>query len=220
LGSNITGSINGTVQEEIRLVIGLYQSVLGRNPEVAGLIGGVQFLESGATRADLANRLWQSAEHRLDQVNQYYATFLHRAPDIGGQTAWVGAFLSGLSETDVMSGILGSTEYQASHGSNAAFVNGLYSDVLGRSPDASGQAAWLQMLGSGATRQAVAQRLLSSGEAYLQAIDDYYANFLGRTRDQAGEQFNLTQLQSGRASLESRAVAFLASNEFFARVNS
>jgi len=219
LGSNITGDMNGLIQQQAHFVIGIYQSILDRNPEVTALIGWVQTLQDGVSRAAVAGSLWQSVEHRRDEVNQFYATFLHRAADIGGQTVWVNDFLSGASEVDVMRGFLDSGEYQASHSSNTAFVDGLYSDVLGRAADPSGQAALLGILASGVSRDAVAQRVLTSTEAYTRVLDDYYANFLGRAADPAGELFNLGQLQSGQASLESVGVAFLASDEYFARVN-
>ncbi|HVC93265.1 MAG TPA: DUF4214 domain-containing protein, partial [Pirellulales bacterium] len=220
LGSNITGDVNGLIQQQAHFVIGIYQSILDRNPDVAGLTGWVQMLQDGVSRAAVADSLWTSAEHRVDEVDQFYETFLHRAADIGGQTVWVNAFLSGSSEVDVESGFLASPEYQASHSSNTAFVDGLYSDVLGRAADPSGQAVWLGALASGVSREAVAQSLLTSAEAFTRVLDGYYANFLGRAADPAGELSDLDQLQSGQASLESVAVAFLASDEYFARVNS
>jgi hypothetical protein len=166
----------------------------------------------------VADGFWQSVEHRVLEVNQFYGEFLHRAADDAGRAFWTNAFLSGASELEVMDGILTSTEYTASHSSDTAFVNGLYEDVLSRAPDAAGQAAWLQALAGGASRGGVAQLFLTSGEANRRVVDDYYANFLGRSGDQAGEAFWLSQLQNGRASFESVAVAFLSSDEYLTHV--
>jgi hypothetical protein len=218
LGSNIVGNMNGMISAEANFVSGLYQNVLGRSADTGGLIGWVQTLQNGATRAQVATNFWESTEHRTLEVDQFYVTFLHRAADSAGQAAWVNAFLHGSSELDVMRGFLNSPEYQASHGSNIVFIQGLYNDILGRGSDAAGVAGWLQALANGENRVTVALSFLTSGEASLRVLDEYYANFLGRAGDAAGEQFWQGQLQTGQATFESAAVAFLASDEYFARV--
>jgi hypothetical protein len=54
---------------------------------------------------------WQSPEHRGRQVDQFYATLLHRQADPGGRASWVNALQTGLSEADLMRSFLTSAEY-------------------------------------------------------------------------------------------------------------
>jgi hypothetical protein len=219
LGSTMMANANGMLLAQANFVSGLFQNVLGRPADAAGLIAGVQMLQDGFTRADLADGFWRSAEHRALEVNQFYGEFLHRAADSAGRAFWTSTLLTGASELDVMRGILSSTEYTASHSSDTAFVNGLYGDVLSRGSDPAGQAAWLQALANGTSRGTVAQMFLTSAEASRRVVDDAYASFLGRAADQAAEQFWVAGLQNGQASFESLGVALLASDEYLAHVN-
>jgi hypothetical protein len=70
-----------------------------------------------------------------------------------------------VSEAAVETAFLESAEYQAEHASDAAFVSGLYQDVLGRTADPAGGAAWLAQLQGGVSRQQAIAAFLSSPEA-------------------------------------------------------
>ena len=65
-------------------------------------------------------------------------------------------------------------------------------------------------------RAAVAFYFLTSTEAFLQAIDDYYLDFLGRTPAASEEQPFLAALESG-ATPAAITTIFLGSPEFLAR---
>jgi hypothetical protein len=63
-----------------------------------------------------------------------------------------------------------SREYHADHPTATAFVDGLYSDVLGRPADASGAQFWIHELQSGAaTRAEVGAEFLSAPGSFLSA---------------------------------------------------
>src|SRR5260370_28932764 len=98
--------------------------------------------------------------------------------DSAGRTPWVNAVLAGNSEIDVARMFLTSAEYQAAHSSDAAFVTGLYTDVLGRSPSAAEVAGWQQALRSGMSRAMVAQAFLTSREADLRLRNAFYMTYL------------------------------------------
>jgi endoglucanase Acf2 len=195
-------------------VEGLYQSVLGRPADAAGLQAWQAALAAGMPRAEVARRFWQSPEHRGLEVDQFYAAYLHRAADPVGRAVWVGALLSGLGEAGVAAALLASPEYQAGHAGAAAFVTALYADVLGRAPDAAGLAGWVGAATSGQSRQAIATAFLRSAEAGGRLLDGYYADFLGRPADPAGRAFYLEGLLSGHLTWETVAEVFLASDEF------
>src|SRR5205085_624156 len=54
----------------------LYHDVLGRGPDDAGLAAWRTALHAGMPRLDVARGLWESPEHRGQQVDQFFATFL------------------------------------------------------------------------------------------------------------------------------------------------
>jgi len=123
------------------------------------------------------------------QVDQFYQEFLHRASDPAGRAYWINLFLSGAGEADVAAGFLATGEYQALHQSDAAFVAGLYQDVLGRTSDATGLAFWQNALRNGASRADVALALLTSAESSQRVLDRFYAQFLGRGVDTTVTRF-------------------------------
>jgi hypothetical protein len=114
-------------------------------------------------------------------------------------------------------GFLTSGEYLARNASDSAFVASLYVDILGRTPDPSGQAHWQHLLANGHRRDEVALAILTSGEAYLRLLDRYYADFLDRGADVGGQQHWLDALVSRRYDYESAALGFVVSGEFAAR---
>jgi hypothetical protein len=128
----------------------------------------------------------------------------------------VNALLSGESEADVKVGFLSSAEYRAAHAADAAFVAGLYHDVVGRAPDATGQAIWLAMLQAGITPKQAIAGFLSSQEALGRVVNGDYAAFVGRAPDAQGGQFFFGQLfAGGPGQAEAVGVEILASQEFF-----
>src|SRR5262249_34287776 len=133
-----------------------------------------------------------------------------------GRAVWVQAFQSGASESDVIAGFLASDEYRINHPDTASFVQGLYQDVLGRVPDALGQAFWAAYTDGLPGRAGAAAAFLNSTEADLRLLDGYYASFLGRPGD-AGEQIWLALLQTKQFTPTQVAEAFLGSDEFFLR---
>jgi hypothetical protein len=115
----------------------------------------------------------------------------------------------------VVLGFLNSPEYQAGHISDAAYVNDLYFDVLGRSAEATGLASWEGVFKSGASRSAVARDFIDSPESQRRIVDGYYAALLHRAGEDAGVANWLSHLQDD-LSPKSIGVAFLASTEYLA----
>jgi uncharacterized repeat protein (TIGR01451 family) len=195
---------------------GLYQDLLGRNVDAAGLAYWMNVLVATGSRAQVAQGIWNSPEHLGIEVNQLYETLLHRPADPTGQTYWVNQLLAGASEPNVEAGILSSAEFQADYPSNVSFLDTVYEDVLDRPLDAAGQAYWLGQLQDGATREEVIDGILSSQEALTKVLQSDYLTYLGRALDPTGQQYYLSQLQAGGPSLEDDvAVQILASQEFF-----
>jgi beta-glucanase (GH16 family) len=99
----------------------LYDTMLDRLPDLAGLAGWTNALEDGANLLAVVNGFIGSAEFQaaygaLDNtgfVTQLYENALHRAPDTGGLNAWVAELNSGVSRAQVVLGFSDSAEHIA-----------------------------------------------------------------------------------------------------------
>ncbi|MDZ7627843.1 MAG: DUF4214 domain-containing protein [Parvularculaceae bacterium] len=82
---------------------------------------------------------------------------LDRQPDEGGFIFHTGRIAAGVPLDSVVSGFVGSLEFQAVFGSlsNIEFVTLLYNNALGRPPDSGGFAYWLDLLATGTSRETV-----------------------------------------------------------------
>jgi hypothetical protein len=147
-------------------------------------------------------------------VTQLYERYLHRTPDGPGLQNWLNHLQAGASINDIAQLILGSDEYNARvGGSPFAFVNSLYQNVLGRSEDSAGLAAWLGGLGQGQSRAQVAAGFLSSQEHMQQEVNRLYSQFLNR-KPGSSESAGWEAALSNGLTYDQAAAAFAASGEF------
>jgi hypothetical protein len=202
---------------------GLYRDLLNRQSDIGGLTGFAMELYNGASRAQIAQIIWRSAEHRGIEVDQLYAMILHRAADPAGRAGWVQAMLNGMTELDVARQLILSSEYQNGRADNASFVNAVYGDVLGRFPTADEVANWSQSLSNGLGRGAFADAILHSLEFNQNfLVPMFYEQLLCRTPQSVASDpgvANWAQFLSfsgGPLALENFAEALLASDEFYA----
>jgi hypothetical protein len=193
---------------------GLYHSLLGRAGELGGLTYWVGLLNGGVSRQLIVQGFLQSQEHRGQEVDVYYQTFLHRSADAAGRTYWINQFLGGADEATVLQGFLTSAEFQAAHPDDTSFVQDLYLDLLGRTPDTTGQSYWLSLRGSGTSRASVVAGIVRSAEVAARAVDGFYAAYLHRAADPAASYW-LSLWTGGVVRLTDIAAGYLTSDEFF-----
>jgi hypothetical protein len=191
----------------------LYVSLLGRLADPASLSVLTEQLDAGATRAAIATGIWNSPEHFGYEVNGFYANFLHRVSDPEGRGYWIGLLQQGVGEQAVVDGFLASAEYQHVNAGASAMAAALYNDVLSRPADPPGLAAWQTWLQTYSPVVA-AFDFVRSAESYQRAVDAYFSAFLRRATDDSGATL-VSELQAGTATIESVAIGFLASNEYF-----
>jgi subtilisin family serine protease len=196
----------------------LYSDVLGRTGSVGEINSWVATLNAGVSRAQVVRSFWESQEHRLREIDSYYAQYLHRSADSAGESGWVQAFLHGMSEADVILGFVTSGEYSAAHPDALSFVDGLYQDLLGRVADTAGEAGWTGWLATTGSRAMVANNILHSTEFYQDTVDAYYTQFLYRAPDPSEEQGWVNGMAQGTVSIETAAIGVLASNESYVRL--
>ncbi|MEX0712006.1 MAG: S8 family serine peptidase, partial [Pirellulales bacterium] len=166
-------------------VSSLYEHVLARPADAAGLAAWSGALAGGMPRERVVQALWTSAEHRALQVTGYYQAYLQRTPARAERDHWVAAMQSGMDEIEVQRVFLHSPEYLNARADDAAFVNGVYQDLLGRAADSGGLAEWVSRLQTGSTRGQVVDGVFNSAERALRVIGQYYQDYLGRAAGQA-----------------------------------
>jgi uncharacterized repeat protein (TIGR01451 family) len=213
----LLGSSQPTVAADAIFVNHLYQDLLGRAPDLPGLDNWFGLLLAGVPRVVVAQDIWQSPEHYGLEVDRFYQEFLHRSADPVGRQNAVNALLAGAGETAVVEGLVTSAEYLAEHPDNTSFVTSLYYTVLGRTPSAGEVVGWQQLLQNGVSRAAVALGFLTSPEAYLRLVDEYYESYLGRPPDPVGEENWLAVLEGRVLTPAAVGQAILASDEYFSR---
>jgi len=197
-------------------VEGLYQSILGRVGDTAGLKYWNDLLNSGAAKDTIFTGFWVSVEHRTLQVRSYYEQYLGREADSASLKFYVAKFAQGAKEADVISAIMNSNEYKNINGGTANGVIGaIYNDLLGRTPSAAEIQIWANAFavsGSGA----VARGVMNSVEYQLDLAKQDYIDFLNRplTSQSEIDSFTYTARKSGPYGEQQIAQSFAVSSEF------
>lgn len=211
-------------------VCALYEDLLGRQPDPAGLASWQAALTSGVSRSQVAASILSSQEYRTDLITGYYEKFLHRAPDPGGLATWLSAFGSGASDQLVIASILATPEFWADSGSTpSSFVTGLYENLLGRAPDPVGLADWENFVQAPGTSPycppgqpycvtggwlTAALGIMSSQEYFTDVVSSDYQTLLGRSPDPGGLALFTSQLAAG-ATQEQVIAEIAGSQEFY-----
>jgi lysophospholipase L1-like esterase len=97
---------------------------------------------------------------------------------------------------------------------NAAFVNGVYRDTLGRSADAMALNVVTQQLNDGQPQYSVPLATVSSDEFRANLVAAAYQEYLGRKVDPAALDFWVGQMRSGMRD-EQLVAILVASDEFY-----
>jgi Domain of unknown function (DUF4214) len=201
------------------LVSQIYNDVLGRPVDAAGLASWASVLDGGASAAQVASLIETTPEYRMNEVTNLYLLYLHRTPDDAGLNHFVTLLQNGARLEQVAAAIVGSAEYFADRGgaSNDGFLGALYEDALGRAIDPSGLASWNQALTNGTTPGQVAAVILGSDEFRQDLIQSFYRRFLRRDADSAGLNAFDNALQHG-ARDQDIVAAMVGSGEYFGRL--
>ena len=131
-----------------------YVDVLGHPGTYAARLWWHQALTAGTTnRNALVSGLVNSgeAERRNGSIVRLYLAYFGRVPDHSGIRYWWAQREAGATVRYVSQAFTFSTEFKNRYGAltNTAFVRLVYRNVLGREPDASGLAYWVDQLERG-----------------------------------------------------------------------
>ncbi|HVX14255.1 MAG TPA: SdrD B-like domain-containing protein [Pirellulales bacterium] len=193
----------------------LYQDILGHAPDPTGLAYWQQQMSSGVSNSTVAQTLWDSPEHRGEEVEQFYETFLGRASDPVGKAYWVAAYNSWGTEQIEVAGFIGSQEFQSLHSGDTSLVDALYSDVAERAADSAGESYWVNQLSSGTPQLQVLFSFIYGTEASTALVDSFYSEYLHRAPDSASLTTWVNDLTSQSLTADQVAIDILSGTEYF-----
>ncbi len=159
--ANLYGNLSNTA-----FVNALYQNVLGRAGDAAGVQNFVAVLDAGNSRSALLAGFADSDEARGTlnsnpnvtyaataeaQVARLYDTAFGRSADPAGFDLFTTAIINGTSLQQAALSFLASPEFSryGATPTNQGLVDGLYQNTLHRAPDAAGEALYVNALASG-----------------------------------------------------------------------
>jgi streptogramin lyase len=196
----------------------LYQRLLNRSLDSVGSNEWLTAMNNGMTRQQVVLAIQSSPEYQGDLVQSDYQAYLGRSANSDEVNQWVSFLASGASQDQLQVRVLSSPEYVMRAGSTAEdFLQAVYHDVLGRSLDPIGRAAWLRLLGPGSSLATVVDSILHSAEAENRLVESYYQQYLDRAADIVGLT-NWSNFLAAGGSDETFQAGILSSNEFFATV--
>ena len=109
---------HGSTNQEF--IQGLYQTVLHRNADAAGLAYWNQQLsfetQNQNSHQDISMRFLTGDEAHQADVDAIFAQILHRSPDANGDSFWTNFLNNGGSESQVIAGMVNSSEYLTAEG--------------------------------------------------------------------------------------------------------
>lgn len=135
-----------------------YLDFLGRTPSNGDLDYYGEMLDYGTKTPDwLMQYFLESTEgdSKTQCIARLYQAFYKRLPDTEGYLYWMDARRSGAwSVYRIAEQFARAPEFKTMYGtlSNAAYVDLVYQNVLGRAPDAAGKQYWVDQLEAGVTR--------------------------------------------------------------------
>lgn len=196
-------------------VDGLYQMILGREPDPTGRMNAVNAVKAGVPLANLAAGLIHSTEYERSAVVADYWDYLGRAGTPNEIQGWVALMQAGMTQEQVQARFLESFAFSALHADTDDFIQSVYEDGLGR-PASAFEVSTLKA--DGASRAAIVDAVLGSTEAEAKAVEGLYGSILGRRADATALANAVPALKSGAVTIEGLAAYLLGAPEFKARV--
>ena len=115
--------------------------------------------------ADVVELASSNTDKVEDFISRMYTLTLNRKPDKEGLDFWVNSLILGRSSgTQVADYFLNSEELQKKNLSASAYLDILYSALMGRESDVGGKSYWLDFLNNGCSRQGILREFLLSAE--------------------------------------------------------
>ncbi len=194
----------------------LYQDMMGRSADQAGLDGWVRELYRTGSRRQVSRGFAYSTEYRMLRIQQAYQQVFGRDVDPAGRVTWMQALVQGTATLDgLRPALMASTEFYLRGGSSdAAFVDNIYRAALNRGAAPSEVAYWGEVRRTRGSAAVIAA-IWGSPEAAMRRVDQNYQYYLGRPAGRAEQEYWLpVVMRSGDEQLREEMVA---SHEYLLR---
>jgi hypothetical protein len=124
----------------------LYGTLVGRSASTADVLELRASLEADGFSASIVPFI--DVDSQSADIDRLYVAYFNRLPDYEGYTFWHGRLNEGWNILRASRYFSESPEYQATYGDAGfdEFLDILYQEVLGRAPDLTGKAFWLDAL--------------------------------------------------------------------------
>ncbi|HEU5150212.1 MAG TPA: HtaA domain-containing protein [Iamia sp.] len=176
--------------------------LLGAPLDPAGTAWWRDRLEAGQSREGVARALAGSQAARRAQVSRLYQQYLRRPAEPAGAAYWAARYDAATLPGQLRRQLLASAEYRTrAGGTETAFVDAVYLDVLRRPADAAGRAYWVDRVGTTADRAALIGTFLRTTEARGALVDDHHRIYLRRPATGAERARGATALVTRGAEL-------------------
>ncbi|MGN6695417.1 MAG: DUF4394 domain-containing protein [Aquihabitans sp.] len=187
------------------------------DPDQAEIDAALAALAGGQSPAVWLWNLLQSPEGRGAFVDSEFARLLDRPVDPAGRAFYIAKLERGATRANLRAFLVGSNEYfQRKGGTNEAFVDAAFQDLLGRAPDEAGRTYWIGKLESGTTRTQLANTFQQSSEGRRLRVRLIFATYLDRLPDPSGLAYWMQKLASG--SSEERVITTISGGTEYARL--
>jgi hypothetical protein len=192
----------------------VWQDLLGRDITRSEKASMLDFLDSGGSRAQVAQIVLNSGEYRTKLAQSLFQQFLGRAAAQTEVNFFLSALQQGVTVEQLIAVIVGSDEYyQNRGGTNNGFLEQLYNDLLGRPIDEGSLASFTDLLNRGGSRQQVALFILGGSEYRSNQIQSFFKTFLERQAIDSEIDFLLALWQQG-ARREQIIAQIIGSEEY------
>ena len=143
----------------------VYVDLLHRSVDASGLALWSGRLDQGLSRTAFTSEIAHSDEYFAIIIQADYQTYLGRAADASGLNNWTTAMRNGTSDEQLEAGFVASNEFYAHvGGTNKAWIDALYFDLLGRYAEFAGENLWLNEMNQGVSRYKIALSFATSPE--------------------------------------------------------
>jgi len=153
-------------------VRGTWRDLYDAAPSNTDLFLGVAAQNSTSPTAWLGQQIQgRTFQSRLGGVTRLYRAFFLRDPDTSGMDYWWRQVNGNWTLWRIADFFSQSQEFQNRYGSldNGQYVDRVYTNVLGRAPEAAGRAYWLHQLDSGAKNRGEVMVGFSESAEYVRA---------------------------------------------------
>jgi Domain of unknown function (DUF4214) len=196
----------------------LYQGLLGRPADSAGLAYWSNQLDAGSSTSAVINGILNSPEYANDEIDGLYQQLLARSAGSNETAYWAAQKQAGATWQQIEANIAGSSEYYNDAGGNLnGYVTQLFQDFVHRLPNAGEMGYFQDLAAANVPRTGIAMAVIGSAEAEADVVDNDYRQILSRDADTTGAAYWESQLQQG-VDQSTVLAGFVDSGEFAAQL--